>query len=164
MVTFALITHRAGDIFNIMKQDPLLYIPLVLWWFIFELYYIFHSSDEIRDVDVLDNGLSAVYTGFYISPFVQGFSAAAFSHPSTKTILSFIFIGWGIFLLVVAFGKILPSFIVTILGGSSIDLAFTLLAIFYIDKLVPIDSATLIVILVPIAIVKVLGLFRSMFR
>ena len=163
MFALSLLSTRAGEIFQIFKADPLLYIPLVLWWFIFERYYIFHSSDEIREVDVLDNGLSALYTGFYISPFVQGISAAAFIHPSPKTLLSFAFLGWGIFLMLAAFIKILPQFIITFLGGSSIDLAVTLLAIFFVDKLIPIDTATIVIILAPILTIKLLALVRKLF-
>jgi len=159
--TLAFIPERLVQIFEVFAEDPLLYIPLVGWWFIFELYYLFHHSDEIREVDVLDNGLSALYTGIYISPIVQGMTAEAFLNPSSKTILSYIFVAYGIFLVIAAFTKFLPQFLTTLFGGAAIDLVATLFSIFYVEGLIPIDLATVAIIFSPILLLKIGGLLRK---
>ncbi|MEM4268065.1 MAG: hypothetical protein QXK37_04520 [Candidatus Woesearchaeota archaeon] len=102
-----------------------------------------------------------MYTGIYISPLVQGLSVAAFSNMSNKTISSLIFMGYGLFLVFVAFTKILPQFLVGLFGLTAMDLILTLLSIFYVDNLVPIDLATISIIVVQILFIKIIGFFKS---
>ena len=160
IATLSFLPERVVDIVGVLTKDPLLYIPMLGWWLIFELYYLKHRHDEIRDVDVLDNGLSAIYTGIYISPIVQGLAATAFTAPTNKTMLSFIFMGYGLFLVIVAFTKLLPRFLVTLFGWAAVDLIVSILAIFYVDNVVPIDLATIAIIVVPIFAMKLIGFFK----
>ncbi|MEM4268064.1 MAG: hypothetical protein QXK37_04515 [Candidatus Woesearchaeota archaeon] len=59
VASLANVPERIVEIGRIFGKDPRLYIPLVGRWFIFEMYYIVHKGDSVREVDVLDNGLSA---------------------------------------------------------------------------------------------------------
>ncbi len=147
-------------------DQPLIYMPILGVWFLFELYYIVSSSEnDIKESDILGNGVSSVYTAIMISPLVYGggdFSLSAFADPSPRTLLSIGLFVYSGFMIVAAFTKILPKFIVDILGGASLDTFLTVLALFYVDAIVPVDFPLIVAMLIPVIILQVLKFIRGM--
>ena len=162
-----LIPQRFGQVIALIKGEPLVYLPILGLWLIFELYYTVSSSDsDVKESDLLENSISSVYVALVISPLFgeEGFSFAAFSSPSPRTWLSIILFCYAGFLILMAFTKALPQFLVKILGGASIDMVGTMLALIWVDGTIPLDLATIAVILLPVLGMMILQLFRKMAR
>lgn len=161
------IPARFGDIYTLVMGEPLVYIPLLGMWLLFELYYIVSSSDsDVKESDLLENSISSIYVAIMISPLFgdEGFTLAAFSDPSARTWLSIILFCYAGFLIIMAFTKMLPQFLVHIFGGASLDMFGTVLALIYVDGTVPIDLATVAVLLIPILMMQVFGFLRRRAR
>ena len=163
---FGGIPQRFVEVFGVIVGDPLVYLPLLGMWLMFEVYYIISSSDgDVKESDLLENSVSTIYVAFVISPvFEEGLSLAAFSDPTPRTILSIILFCYAGFLIIAAYTKMLPQFMVHILGGASLDMFATMLALLYVDGKVPIDLATIAVIFIPIALMYVLQTLRKFGR
>ena len=163
-----LIPERAAQILNLILGDPLVYLALLGIWLLFEIYYLVSNSDnDIKESDLLENSISSIFVSLMISPLITGggkLSIAAFANPTSKTMLSIILFVYACFLIFCAFTKILPHFMVYILGGASIDTTFTMLALIYVDGKIPIDLATVSVVLIPVIIMHILKLFRKFGR
>lgn len=151
------ISERLPEVWKTLLEDPLLYIPLVAWWFIFELFYLIHKSESYHQQDVLDNGLSSFYAGLYISPLIQGGGFVGFTKLTPSTILSIILMVYGLFLVLAAFVKLLPQFLLPLFGGASIDLVVNVIAIFVVDAGLAFDLATIAIVIVPMFLFKILG-------
>ncbi len=164
----ALIPERIAQIGKLIMSEPLVYFPLIGIWFIFELYYFVSSSDsDIKESDLLENSISSIYVAIMISPIVTDagkFSFESFTNPSPRTILSIALFAYAGLLMLFAFTKMLPMFLVHILGGASIDTFFTMLALIWVDGSMPLDLATISVIIIPILIMHILKLFRRLSR
>ncbi|MBI2546534.1 hypothetical protein HYV81_05110 [Candidatus Woesearchaeota archaeon] len=165
--SLAAIPERVGDVIGLIMGEPLVYIPLLSMWLLFELYYIVSSSDsDVKESDLLENSVSSIYIAVMISPLFgdEGFSLAAFSNPSARTWLSIILFCYAAFLIIMAFTKMLPQFLVHVFGGASLDMFGTMLALIWVDGSIPIDLATIAVLLIPILLMQVFGFFRRMAR
>ena len=163
-----LIPERASQILQLILSDPLVYLPLLGIWFLFELFYLVSNSDsDVKESDLLENSISSIYVAIMISPIISSggkITLAAFANPSARTFLSIILFIYASLMIFFAFTKILPHFMVYILGGASLDTTFTMLALIYVDGKIPIDFATVSVILIPVIIMHILKLFRKFGR
>ncbi|MDP3766028.1 MAG: hypothetical protein Q8R04_05945 [Nanoarchaeota archaeon] len=152
--TLSSVPERLPEVWRVLAADPLLYLPLIAWWFIFELFFLLHKSDTYQQKDVLDNGVSSFYAGFYISPWIQG---GAFAELAPSTVLSVILMGYGMFLILAAFVKLLPKFLIPLFGGASTDLVVNVTAIFVVDAGLPLDWATIAIVAAPVLLFRILG-------
>ena len=152
------IGERLPQVWHTLANDPLLYIPLIAWWALFEFFFLFHASEDYHHKDVLDNGMSSIYAGMYISPIIQGGGLAEFAKFSPNSVLSLILMSYGAFLILGAFTKMIPEFLIPFFGGASIDLVVNVLAIFIVDAGLAFDLATIAIVIVPVAAFKILGL------
>ncbi len=161
-----LLSTRFSQVWALIMSEPIVYLPLIGIWFIFEFYYLVSSSnDDIKESDLLENSISSIYVAIMISPIVTNvskFSFNVFTNPTPRTVLSMILFGYAAFLMICAFTKILPKFLVYLFGGASIDTMFTMLALIYVDGKIPIDMATVIVILIPVIFMHILKFFRRL--
>ena len=164
---FGLIPERFAQVITVIKGEPLVYLHLLGIWFIFELYYIVSSSDsDVKEQDLIENSISSIYVALVISPFFGegGFSLAAFTNPSPRTWLSVILLCYASFLIIMAFTKALPQFMLHILGGASIDMVGTMLALIYVDGSIPFDLATVAIVLLPVLCMYIFQFLRRLSR
>jgi len=160
----ALVPERMAQLWALFWEEPLVYFPMLGIWVLFELYYIVSNDDnDVREVDVLDNGISSIYVAIMISPVIARGGElvwADFLSPTPRTLLSMGLFAYAAFLILAAFFKFMPLAVVHFLGGASIDTFFTLIGLVYVNSDIPLDPALITIILVPIATTFVIKMVR----
>ena len=160
----ALMPERMVQIWALFWEEPLVYFPMLGIWALFELYYIVSNDDnDVREVDVLDNGISSIYVAIMISPVIARggeLVAADFFSPTPRTLLSIGLFAYALFLILAAFFKFMPLAVVHFLGGASIDTFFTLIGLVYVNSEIPLDAPLITVILIPIGTTFIIKMLR----
>ena len=151
--------ERALEILKIILADPIIYFPLVGAWMITSIYFLVHPSENHGETYVMSTGITLLFTSYVISPLANPNLFWTTDDPRTMIVLG-IFL-YGTLLITLGILKKTPQFLENILGDSGHSLVPTLMAILFIEKQIPLDKITLLVLAIPVIILSIFKNYRK---
>ena len=168
--SFSEVPAAISTITGFIKDNPLLSGALFISYALFYLYSFINNKSvdsDVYEIDLLGNGVSSIMVALLLiglDESSKGFSFASldFSSPTTKA-AAFLG-GYALLLLLFAFTKMLPKFLVVVFGNSELDLFINLIAVLMIEPGVAITGTLLAVIGAPLLILLIIGRLRRLAR
>lgn len=156
-------------IVNYIKENPIMSVFLFAYYFLIYIYQFInnHSVDsDIYEMDLLSSGISSIMVAMLLiglDESSKGFDIAGlFSFSTITNKVALILLVYGIILIIFAFIKILPHFIVILLGNAELDLFINLVAVLMTQPKAEITGTLLVVIGVPLIVMFVVQRIRRM--
>jgi hypothetical protein len=158
-----------STITSFIKENPIMSVFLFAYYFLIYIYQFInnHAVDsDIYEMDLLSSGISSIMVAMLLvglDEAAKGFDITrlfAFNTMTTKVAL--VLLIYGIILIIFAFIKVLPHFIVILLGNSELDLFINLVAVLLTQPKAEITGTLLVVIGVPLAVMFVVQRIRRM--
>ncbi len=157
-----------STITGFIKDNPILSGVMFISYVLFYFYSIINNKSvdsDVYEIDLLGNGVSSIMVAFLLlglDESSKGFSFASldFSSPTTKSAI--LLSGYAILLLLFAFTKMLPKFLVVVFGNSELDLFINLVAVLMIKPGIAITGTLLAVIGVPLLILLIIERLRRL--
>jgi|GEM_PF-5267395 len=156
-------------IVNFIKENPIMSVFLFAYYFLIYIYQFInnHAVDsDIYEMDLLSSGISSIMVAMLLiglDESSKGFDLSklfAFNTITTKVAL--ILLIYGVILIIFAFIKILPHFIVILLGNSELDLFINFVAVLMTQPKAEITGTLLIVIGAPLILMFLIQRVRRM--
>jgi hypothetical protein len=149
--------------------DNLILCIIILGSYIaFYVYSFIHNTSadsDVYEIDLLSAGISSLTTALLLVGLDEGskgfsFANLSFSEPSTKMAIGLA--AYALFLMLFAFTKMLPRFLVVLLGNSELDLFINLVAVMIISPGVVITGTLLLVLIAPLIFLFLVQRLRRM--
>jgi hypothetical protein len=156
-------------IVNFIKENPIMSVFLFAYYFLIYIYQFInnHAVDsDIYEMDLLSSGISSIMVAMLLiglDESSKGFDISglfAFNTMTTKVAL--ILLIYGLVLIIFAFIKILPHFIVILLGNSELDLFINFVAVLMTQPKAEITGTLLVVIGAPLILMFLIQRVRRM--
>jgi hypothetical protein len=153
---------------SFIASNLILCIIILGSYIAFYLYSFIHNTSadsDVYEIDLLSAGISSLTTALLLVGLDEGSTAFSFaslslSEPSTKMALGLA--AYAFFLIIFAFTKMLPRFIVVLLGNSELDLFINIVAVMIISPGVVITGTLLLLLLVPLLFLFIVQRLRRM--
>ena len=158
-----------STIITFIKENPIMSVFLFAYYFLIYIYQFIntHAVDsDIYEMDLLSSGISSIMVSMLLvglDEAAKGFDIMrliAFNSMTTKVAL--VLLIYGVILIIFAFIKVLPHFIVILLGNSELDLFINLVAVLMTQPKAEITGTLLIVIGAPLVVMFVVQRVRRM--
>ena len=151
---------------NFIKDNFLLFAIMFVSYFLFYIYTFINNKavdTDVYEIDLLSNGVSTMMVSFLLiglDESSKGFNLAAlnFGNPTTRIAL-YLFI-YAIVLILFAFIKALPRFLVILLGNSELDLFINVIAVLLSEPKIVITGTLIAVIGAPLVALFVIQRIR----
>src|SRR3989338_4512892 len=168
--SFSEVPAAISAIIGFIKDNLILSVVLFVSYALFYLYGIINNKSvdsDVYEIDLLGNGVSSIMVALLLvglDESSKGFSFASlnFSSPTTKAAI--FLAGYAILLLLFAFTKMLPKFLVVVFGNSELDLFINFIAVLMIEPGIAITGTLLAVIGVPLLILLIIERLRRLAR
>jgi len=151
-----------------VKENLILFILIFFSYAIFFVYNFLNNKSvdgEIYESDVLGSAVSSIMTALLLVGLdegTKGLDALKFDLGSTTTKIAIFLLIYGVFLMICAFVKILPKFLVIVFGNSELDMFINLIAIILTDPKIEITGTMLVVLAVPLTVLFAVQRIRRM--
>jgi hypothetical protein len=150
-----------------ITKNPFLCLILFVSYGLFYLYSFVHNrsaDSDVYEIDMISSGVSSILVALMLLGLDESSESivlkVSMTDPGNK--IALMLLGYAIVLIILAFIKVLPKFIVVILGNSELDLFINLVAALMTDPKVAINTTLLVVIAVPLALLFVVQRVRRM--
>jgi len=164
------VPNAVSVIAGFIKDNSILCAVLFISYALFYLYSFIHNKSvdsEVYEGDLLGNSISSIMVALMLiglSETSKGFSFTSLNFSSPQTKIAIFLVIYAIILLFFAFTKILPGFLVVILGNNELDLFINFVAILMIEPKIIITGTLLAVIGVPLFILLIIQRIRRLMR
>ena len=168
--SFSEIPEAVSIIIGFINDNLILSVVLFISHALFYLYSIINNKSDDSDVyeiDLLGNGVSSIMVALLLvglDESSKGFSFASLDFSSSTTKVAIFLSGYAILLILFAFTKMLPKFLVVVFGNGQLDLFVNLVAVLMIEPGVVITGTLLAVIGVPLLILLIIERLRRRVR
>jgi hypothetical protein len=168
MFSFAEIPGAIQTIVTFVGSNVILCSIILFSYVLFYVYQFIHSSgvdSDVYEIDLLSAGVSSLTTAFLLVGLDESSNSFTFTNLNLSEPSTMMAIGLSIYSLVLilfAFTKILPKFLVVMLGNSELDLFINLVAVMIISPGVKITPTLLAVIGVPLVILLIIQRVKRM--
>ena len=166
--SFSEVPAAISTITGFIKDNLILSVVLFFSYALFYLYSIIHNKSadsDIYEIDLLGNGVSSMMVALLLvglDESSKGFSFASLDISSPTTKAAIFLSGYAILLLLFAFTKMLPKFLVVIFGNGELDLFINFVAVLMIEPGIAITGTLLAVIGVPLLILLIIERLRRL--
>ena len=150
------IPSTLAELWNFILGNPILCGILFASYFLHYAYQFINykaADSEVYEIDLLSSGISTIMIAFLLIGLDESAKVFNFSNidlGTTTTLVAVVLFIYALLLILFAFVKILPRFLVILLGNSEVDLLINFVAILMIDPEITITGTTLLVIAVPL--------------
>jgi len=168
--SFSEIPEAVSIIIGFINDNLILSGVLFISYTLFYLYGIINNKSvdsDVYEIDLLGNGVSSIMVAFLLvglDESSKGFSFASLDISSPTTKAAIFLAGYAILLLLFAFTKMLPKFLVVVFGNSELDLFINFIAVLMIEPGIAITGTLLAVIGVPLLILLIIERLRRLAR
>jgi|WetSurMetagenome_2_1015567.scaffolds.fasta_scaffold357863_2 hypothetical protein len=151
-----------------ISNNLILCIIILGSYIAFYIYSFIHnnsSDSDVYEIDLLSAGISSLTTALLLVGLDEGskafsFANLSFGEPTTKMAIGLAV--YAVILIIFAFTKILPRFLVILFGNSELDLFINLVAVMIISPEIVISGTLLLVIAIPLACLFIVQRVRRM--
>ena len=148
-----------------IKANPILTGALFLSFALFYIYSFVHHravDSDVYEIDLISSGVSSVMVALLLIGLDDkvNIKSLDFSSPTTKVAI-FLLI-YATILIFFAFSKILPKFLVVILGNNELDLFINFVAVLLIEPSIKLTGTLLLVIGTPLIFLLIAQRIRRM--
>jgi hypothetical protein len=155
---------------NFISNNLILSLIILGSYISFYIYSFIHNTSvdsDVYEIDLLSAGISRLTTALLLVGLDEGaksfsFATLSFSEPSTKMAIALA--AYAFLLIIFAFTKILPRFLVVLLGNSELDLFINLVAVMIISPEVQITGTLLLLLAVPLACLFIVQRIRRLIK
>ena len=166
--SFSEIPEAVSIIIGFINDNLILSGVLFISYTLFYLYGIINNKSvdsDVYEIDLLGNGVSSIMVALLLvglDESSKGFSFASLDISSPTTKAAIFLSGYAILLLLFAFTKMLPKFLVVIFGNGELDLFINFVAVLMIEPGIAITGTLLAVIGVPLLILLIIERLRRL--
>lgn len=165
--SLAQIPAAVSTILGFITDNPILCGALFLSYALFYTYAFIHNKavdSDVYEVDLLSSGVSSIMVALLLIGIDESSKSLGFSldlgSPKGK-VAAFLLI-YALAMVLLAFTKLLPGFLVVIFGNSELDLFVNFVAILMIEPSIAITGTLLAVIGVPLLALLIIQRLRRL--
>jgi len=166
--SFADIPLAVSSLVQFIKENSVLCGVLFMSYILYYIYLFIHNTSvdsDIYEVDMLSAGISSFMVAMLLvglNESSHGFSLSSIDISSPTTKIALFLSAYALMLVLLAFLKVLPKFLVVVLGNSELDLFINLNAALLTDPEFALTGTVLFVIGVPLLVLFILQRLRRL--
>ena len=166
--SFSEVPAAISIITGFIQDNVILSAALFVSYALFYLYGIINNKavdSDVYEVDLLGNGVSSAMVALLLiglDESSKGFSLASLDFNSVRTKVALFLLIYAIVLLIFAFTKMLPKFLVVVFGNGELDLFINFISVLMIEPNIAITGTLLAVIGVPLLILLIIERLRRL--
>src|SRR3989338_9726483 len=151
-------------------ENPILCAALFISYLLFYLYSFINNrsvDSEVYEIDLISSAISSIMVALLLIGLDEnnkGFAISGLDFSSQKTITALYLFIFAVILIIFAFTKILPKFLVIILGNNELDLFINFVAVLMTDERIVLTGTLLAVIGIPLAALFIVQRIRRAVR
>ena len=167
-INFAEIPAAVQTVTGFIKENPLLCGIMLISYALYYIYSFIHNKSvdsDIYEIDMVSAAISSIMVSMLLiglDESSKGFNLMAMDLSSQTTKIAIFLLSYAVILLFFGFTKILPKFLVVLLGNSELDLFINFGAALLTDPDVAITGTLLLVMGAPLAILLVIQRIRRL--
>ena len=165
--SLAQIPAAVSAILGFIANNPILCGALFLSYALFYAYAFIHNKavdSDIYEVDLISSGVSSIMVALLLIGIDESSKSLGFSLDlgSPKGRVAVFLLIYALTMVILAFTKMLPGFLVVIFGNSELDLFVNFVAILMIEPTIAITGTLLAVIGVPLLALLIIQRLRRL--
>lgn len=155
-------------IVEFVRENPLLCGALFISYTLIYTYsFINHKAadSEVYEIDLISSGISSIMVALLLiglDETAKGFNFTNIDLGSANTQVALFLGAYALVLIFFAFTKILPSFLVVLLGNSELDLFINFMAVMMIDPSIVLTGTMVAAVALPLSVLLVIQRLRRM--
>jgi len=164
------IPEAISAIIGFIKDNAILSAALFVSYLLFYLYSFINNrsvDSEVYEIDLISSAISSIMVSLLLIGLDEnnkGFAISGLDFSSQKTITALYLFIFAVILIIFAFTKILPKFLVIILGNNELDLFINFVAVLMTDERIVLTGTLLAVIGIPLAALFIVQRIRRAVR
>ena len=165
--SLAQVPAAVATITGFIRDNPILCGALFLSYTLFYVYAFIHNKavdSDVYEVDLLSSGVSSIMVALLLIGIDESSKSLGFSLDlgSPKGRVAVFLLIYALTMVILAFTKMLPGFLVVIFGNSELDLFVNFVAILMIEPTIAITGTLLAVIGVPLLALLIIQRLRRL--
>lgn len=151
-----------------VRENPLLCGALFISYALIYAYsFINHKAadSEVYEIDLISSGISSIMVALLLiglDETARGFDFTNIDPSSANTRVALFLGAYALVLIFFAFTKILPSFLVVLLGNSELDLFINFIAIMMIEPSIVLTGTMVAAVAMPLTVLLIVQRLRRM--
>src|SRR3989338_537612 len=164
------IPEAISAIIGFIKDNAILSAALFVSYLLFYLYSFINNrsvDSEVYEIDLISSAISSIMVALLLIGLDEnnkGFTISNLDFSSQKTMTALYLFIFAVLLIIFAFTKILPKYLVIFLGNNEIDLFINFVAVLMTDDRITITGTLLAVIGIPLATLFIVQRIRRAMR